>query len=295
MANKKISDYTEALSVANDDFFEISVDAGGGSYLTRKVKKSNMGIGGSPLTTKGDVYTFDTADARLPVGADGQALLADSAEITGLKWGTPSVDNMATADLTLTADRDHNLAGNGLTFKTSSPAAGYLGIRNSETASGVECLKIWAEFGPRYTYINNVESSLFLGGNADIDQLELANGFAKYKTRVSIIPDGPVGDAYLQVRGFAPGATTKVFLVESSASGEAFKVTEDRQTYAKRLNITGTGGTSATTALLVENNSSTEAFKILDDLAIIMANLPTSSAGLATGQLWNNSGVVNIV
>ena len=69
MANKKISDYTEALSVANDDFFEISVDAGGGSFLTRKVKKSNMGIGGSPLTTKGDVYTFDTADARLPVGS----------------------------------------------------------------------------------------------------------------------------------------------------------------------------------------------------------------------------------
>jgi hypothetical protein len=26
-----------------------------------------------------------------------------------------------------------------------------------------------------------------------------------------------------------------------------------------------------------------------------MANLPTSSAGLATGDLWNNSGIVNII
>ena len=40
----------------------------------------------SPLTTKGDLHTFDTADTRLPVGTDGQILSADSAEGTGLKW-----------------------------------------------------------------------------------------------------------------------------------------------------------------------------------------------------------------
>ena len=42
--------------------------------------------GGSPLTTKGDLFTFSTTDARLPVGADGTTLVADSAEATGLKW-----------------------------------------------------------------------------------------------------------------------------------------------------------------------------------------------------------------
>lgn len=40
----------------------------------------------SPLTTKGDLFTYDTGDARLPVGTDGQMLVADSAESTGLKW-----------------------------------------------------------------------------------------------------------------------------------------------------------------------------------------------------------------
>jgi len=42
--------------------------------------------GGSPLITKGDLFTFDTGDARLPVGADGEVLSANSAEATGLKW-----------------------------------------------------------------------------------------------------------------------------------------------------------------------------------------------------------------
>lgn len=40
----------------------------------------------TPLTTKGDLFTFTTADARLGVGANGTVLTADSAEATGLKW-----------------------------------------------------------------------------------------------------------------------------------------------------------------------------------------------------------------
>lgn len=44
----------------------------------------------TPLTTKGDLFTFDTADARLGVGTNGQTLVADSTASTGLKWQTPA-------------------------------------------------------------------------------------------------------------------------------------------------------------------------------------------------------------
>lgn len=40
----------------------------------------------SPLTTKGDIYVYDTADSRLAIGSDDNILLADSNASTGLSW-----------------------------------------------------------------------------------------------------------------------------------------------------------------------------------------------------------------
>lgn len=47
---------------------------------------SNVDTGASPLTTKGDLYGYSTTNARIPIGTNGQVLMADSSTATGLKW-----------------------------------------------------------------------------------------------------------------------------------------------------------------------------------------------------------------
>jgi len=60
----------------------------------------------TPLTTKGDLFGFDTADARIPVGTNGHVLTADSAQSLGVKWAaaaTGKIKQIVFGTLTSTA------------------------------------------------------------------------------------------------------------------------------------------------------------------------------------------------
>jgi hypothetical protein len=56
--------------------------------------------GGSPLTTKGDLYTFTTGNARLPVGATGQVLQVDPTTASGLKWASVGIGGVSSFSFT---------------------------------------------------------------------------------------------------------------------------------------------------------------------------------------------------
>ena len=65
------------------------------------------GGGSSPLTTKGDIYGYTTTNARVPVGADGTVLGADSTQALGVGYkDMPSV---------LITDPPYNAACDGST------------------------------------------------------------------------------------------------------------------------------------------------------------------------------------
>ncbi len=63
----------------------IYFDSNNSNHLS--VTRNSAGIDlESPITTKGDLETFDTINTRLPIGTDTFVLTADSAEATGMKW-----------------------------------------------------------------------------------------------------------------------------------------------------------------------------------------------------------------
>ena len=93
-----VKDGAVAIETLGDSIDASLVDLKGGTTGQVLAKATNTDMDFSwttptdqtPLTTKGDLFTFSTVDARLGVGTNGQTLVADSTASTGLKWATPS-------------------------------------------------------------------------------------------------------------------------------------------------------------------------------------------------------------
>ncbi len=90
----------------------------------------------SPLTTKGDIYTFSTVNDRLPIGTINQVLIADSSASTGNKWGTAQVAGGGTGRTTLTANAV--LVGNGTTQITLVGTSATQGVALVSQGSGAD-------------------------------------------------------------------------------------------------------------------------------------------------------------
>ena len=96
--NDAAQGYTQLLTLSAGDYVETFVYQTTGSSKTTNINATQMslvridqpigGINKSLFDAKGDLIVASAPDteARLPVGTNGQILLADSAEATGLKW-----------------------------------------------------------------------------------------------------------------------------------------------------------------------------------------------------------------
>ena len=103
----------------------------------------------TPLTTKGDLFGFDTADARIPIGTNGHILTADSTQSLGLKWAAPASGSFvgcglyASADQTLTGGVDTAITFNSEYFDSDA---------FHSTSSNTSRITIPAGLGGKYLF-----------------------------------------------------------------------------------------------------------------------------------------------
>lgn len=81
----------------------------------------------SPLTTKGDIYTYSTVNDRLPVGSNGQFLTADSTQSTGLKWVNEPFDVLFSPNVVLGSGTIYDVAVFARTVLFAANFAGAVG------------------------------------------------------------------------------------------------------------------------------------------------------------------------
>ena len=98
-------------------------------------------VDSSPLTTKGDVYVFGTGNTRLPVGADGLVLKADSSTATGLVWG--SGGGGATIVHTYTNTTNTSYTGTASSFGTVGVGDRDIYIKKIDANNEGVFTKIW--------------------------------------------------------------------------------------------------------------------------------------------------------
>lgn len=130
--------------------------------------------GSAPLTTKGDLLTrSSTAATRLGVGTNGQVLVADSAQTTGLKW--ESLNSM-------TVIESGNIPTGVSSFTTGTIAGTYntliLDIRNFYfSADAYVTIRMNSDSGTNYGYVaynHSAVNSIALGVGGSVNQIYLS-------------------------------------------------------------------------------------------------------------------------
>jgi hypothetical protein len=153
----------------------------------------------SPLLVRGDLLTYDGAsNVKLPVGADGLVLTADSSQPSGLKWGAISGGGGGVTSVSSTAP---------LSVATGTTTPVISMSQSSSTASGYLSSTDWVAFNGKLdasSVTTNADPNMILQlnstGTAKVKGVNLYNG----TTSTNLVPPATGGGYTVSLPSTAP-------------------------------------------------------------------------------------------
>lgn len=254
------ADSTQALGlkwagVAN------SIVAGTGisvSGATGNVTITNTGLTSSPLTTKGDLWGFDTGQNRVPVGTNGFVLMADSAQTLGVGYSTRAAN--------FNAQQVVNTTGVLVNESSSSNTPGVEIVDTATYTSGPTYYGIFINTAPTFntTNLNANSAWLRVGGTWTV------NAISGIGTLNALLMNPQLG-------GSAAPATFNGLNVSPQYNGSSTITTMKAMTFNP-----GVGGGATVTTLICCGISNTNSGTITTTVGLDIGNL----AALNGSTIW---------
>ena len=142
----------------------------GTDWTSRTLVSTDLPVGvGSPLTTKGDLYGFDTVNNRVPAGVNGAMLIANSAAALGLNWANnPTIIGGTIDSAPIGGTFPAAITGTTITANTSLTVTGLTALTATH-----QVLTALPTLNTAYVYGDFVSAggSLLIGLEASTNQL----------------------------------------------------------------------------------------------------------------------------